>query len=341
MKQRYNNKIMPQIKPYILTPIALLILMLMGCDPLASQPTPAVFVITAVPSPTPRPTVTPQETVTPVPSLTPIVTVTSTPPACDEEAGQVIHIDKFQSAIANENLRYRVYIPPCYQKTQRRYPYLIMLHGAAQKEDEWEKLGGIGVEDQGFRLGVLPPMIIIMPYVGTIGNNSYFPPDPSYETVVLEELVPAIERDFCTWSDRDHRAIGGISRGGFWAFSIGMRHPDVFGIIGGHSPYMTEDTFEIPAAFNPLELALNSALLPEAKLRMYIDNGAEDPSGRTIELLSSRLTEQGIPHTYVINPIGNHDDEYWSAHVSEYLTFYGHNWPRSAGDLPSCLEPSP
>ncbi len=332
---------MRQNKPLIPTVILLLTFLLVGCDPLSNQPTPSVLIITAIPSETPAPTETPQATATAVPTLTPVVLPTATSPACDEPIGQVLRIDQFRSTIADENLRYRVYVPPCYQKTQKRYPYIILLHGAGQKEDEWEKLGLLASEDQGFSLGILPPMIIVMPYTGTIGNNSFFPPDPSYETVVLEELIPAIERDFCTWSDREHRAIGGVSRGGFWAFSIGLRHPDVFGILGGHSAYLTQDLNEIPPAFNPLELANDSSFLPDAKLRMYIDNGAQDPSGTNLELFSSRLTDRGIPHTYVINPVGNHDETYWSAHVSEYLAFYGRNWPRNAGDLPSCLSPSP
>ena len=332
---------MLQNKPLITIVILVLTFFLVGCDPLASQPTPAVLIITAVPSATPAPTATAAATITSVPTLTPVVLPSPTSPACDEPTGQILHIDQFKSTVADENLRYRVYVPPCYQKTQKRYPYVLLLHGAGQKEDEWEKLGLLTSENQGFQLGILPPMIIVMPYTGEIGNNSFFPPDPSYETVVLDELVPAIERDFCTWSDRDHRAIGGVSRGGFWAFSIGMRHPDVFGIIGGHSAYMSQDLNEIPAAFNPLDLATNSTFLPDAKLRMYIDNGAQDPSGANLELLSSRLSERNITHTYVINPIGDHDDAYWSAHVSEYLAFYGRNWPRSAGELPSCLQPSP
>lgn len=56
---------------------------------------------------------------------------------------------------------------------------------------------------------------------------------------------------------------------------------------------------------------------------MYIDNGAQDPSGADIELFSSRLTERGITHTYVAwISVGDHDEAYWSAHVSEYLAFY-------------------
>ncbi len=316
-------------------------LALLGCDPLALEPTRQVVIITAVPSATPPPTFTPAITRTPIPTLTPVITPSATPFPCDEETGQIIKFDKFPSTVADENLRYQVYIPPCYQKSQVRYPYVILLHGSAETEAQWGKLGMTDAADQGFRLGLLPPMILVMPYTGVIGQNNTFPPDPSYETVVLDELQPAIERDFCTWNDREHRAIGGISRGGFWAYSIALRHPDIFGIVGGHSPFFTEDTSLIPPAFNPLELALNSSFLPEANLRMYLDNGASDPSGNNEELFSSRLTSRGIAHTYVINPVGEHDNQYWSAHVSEYLAFYGRNWPRNASQLPSCLEPSP
>ncbi|MBL8118436.1 MAG: hypothetical protein JNJ78_12980 [Anaerolineae bacterium] len=332
---------MAQIKQRTFIPFLLFLVLLTGCDPMAAQPTPAVIIITAVPSATPPPTATEAMTATPIPTLTPIITPSATQPICDEANGQVIRMDQFLSSVANENLRYWVYTPPCYQKTQKRYPVLVAIHGAAARENQWSELGLLAAADEGFLSGVLPPMIIVMPYYGSIGNISTFPPDPSYETVVLDELIPAVDRDFCTWSDREHRAIGGISRGGMWAYIIAMRHPDVFGIVGGHSAYMPDNLFEVPSDFNPLELANNSTLLPDARLRMYIDNGAEDPSGNNLQLFSSRLTGRGINHTYVINPRGGHDEAYWSSHVGEYLAFYGRNWPRSASELPSCLDPSP
>ncbi len=319
-----------------------LLLLLTACDPLAFQaPTAQVVIITAVPSPTPPPTATPVASRTPIPTPTIAITPSATPFPCDEERGQVFKFDTFRSEIAGETLRYRVYIPPCYQQTLKRYPYAVLLHGAGQNESEWELIGVIQALDQGFRLGVLPPMIVVLPYTGSIGNDNTFPPDPSYETVVLEELLPAVERDFCTWNTREHRAIGGISRGGFWAYSIALRHPDVFGIIGGHSAFFPDDLNEVPAAFNPLELARNSSFLPEARLRMYLDNGANDFAGISQEEFSSRLSARGIAHTYVINPVGDHNEEYWSAHVSEYLAFYGRDWPKDVAQLPSCLDPSP
>jgi enterochelin esterase-like enzyme len=327
-------------RPPIFVVFFLLFFTLLGCDPLIPvQPTPIVIVISATPTRTPNPTPTAAVTRTPVPTPTIALTPTPTAPPCDEDAGQVLNFSDFRSAIAGQNLPYDVYIPPCYVKTQKRYPYVILLHGAQADQRQWEKIGVVQALDQGLRLGALPPMILVMPYTGLIANDNTFPPDPSYESVVLEELQPAIERDFCTWNNREYRAIGGISRGGFWAFSIALRHPDIFGIVGGHSAFF--DPTNAPPENNPLDLALSAPFLTQANLRMYLDNGSSDYVGPNLELFSSRLSSRGIAHTYVINPVGDHDETYWSAHVSDYLEFYGKDWPKDVSALPGCAEPSP
>jgi enterochelin esterase-like enzyme len=334
----YNSTIMRITKPLILLAFLLLIV---ACDPLAPQPTAQVIIITSPPSETPPPSPTAPPTAAPTDTPPPTDTPTPTPIPCDEPTGTVVNFDEFRSKVAGENLRYRVYIPPCYLGTQKRYPYVILLHASKNTETQWEKIGVTQALDQGIKIGALPPMILVMPYTGAIANDDNFPPDPSYETVVLTELMPAVERDFCTWNNRKYRAIGGISRGGFWAYSIALRHPDVFGSVGGHSAFFPDDLKEVPPAFNPLELALNSTFLSQANLRMYLDNSANDISSVNLELFSTRLSSRGIVHTYVVNPVGQHDDQYWAAHVSEYLTFYGREWPKSVADLPSCLQPSP
>jgi enterochelin esterase-like enzyme len=320
---------------------ALCAITLIACDPLAPFPTPTPQVISVTPEPTETLTETPTVAATETPTLPPTATETptETPFPCLDDGGQFIAFEEFRSQIAGENLIYRVYIPPCYVETQKRYPVVYLLHGLRFNESQWNDIGVDAALEQGMRLGVLGPMILVMPDFGAIGTRDSFPPDRSYESVFLEELMPAIERDFCTWNNRQYRGIGGISRGGFWAFSIAMRHPDLFGIVGGHSAAFEEDN--APPANNPLELALNSAFLTQANLRMYLDNGAADPAGTNLQLFSSRLSARGITHTYIINPTGDHSNEYWSAHVAEYLTFYGELFPRTTSELPSCLEPSP
>jgi enterochelin esterase-like enzyme len=330
-----------KIRPLTFLMLSLAALMVAACDPLAPIPTPTAVVLIVSPEPsatlpaTPTPTVTP----TPPPTATPEASPTPTAFPCAEDGGRVLSFDDFRSDIAGENLPYRVYIPPCYLETQKRYPVVYLLHGLQQDENTWIEVGVVDALDQAIRQGRLGPMILVMPSSGRIGGEDQFPPDESLEGVILDELVPAIERDFCTIADRAYQAIGGISRGGFWAYSIGMRHPETFSRLGGHSAAFDEDN--APPANNPLELALNAAFLTAADLDMYLDHAAADPAGRGIELFSSRLSSRGIPHTYVINPTGDHSIDYWSAHVAEYLDFYGETWPLSDAELPSCLEPSP
>ncbi len=325
---------------HTLTSLSLLVmLLLIGCEPLAPAPTAAVIVITPPPSATftPSPTATPTVTNTPRPTVD--ATATATPFPCEAEGGEMLAFDDFRSTVAGELLRYRVYVPPCYLETQKRYPYVILLHGQGANETQWGDIDAPETLDQGIRLGALSPMILVMPYTGSIGNRNPFPPSETYEMVVLEELIPAVERDFCTINNRDHRAIGGISRGGFWAFSIGLRHPDLFGAVGGHSAVFDENN--APPASNPLDLAQNVSFLEEVSPRMYLDNAASDPAGRGLELFSSRLSGRGIPHTYIIHPLGDHSEDYWALHVSDYLTFYGRDWPRTIAALPDCAAPSP
>lgn len=332
---------MRAIYTFVLLCFALLIA---ACDPLVPySASPVAVVITVQPTITIQPTatLTPTATRTLFPSPTPDFTATPTPFPCDEEQGEVIAFTDNRSPSVGENLRYNVYVPPCYFSSKKRFPYVILLHGLSYRETQWQDLGLDQALDQGIRLGVLAPMLVVMPYMGNIGQLNQFPPDNSYETVILEELIPAIDRDFCTWSDRTHRAIGGISRGGFWAFSIALRHPDLFGTIGGHSAFFPNDLVSIPPAYNPLELARNSSFIKDAALRIYLDNGAGDSSGPSQSEFSGRLTSRDIPHTYIIHPTGEHNNEYWSAHVTDYLSFYAAPWTRSYEELPGCAEPSP
>ncbi len=309
--------------------------MLAACDPMAPQvvPTPDV-------TNTPTPTLTPSATVSPTPSVTPTpdYTATPTPYPCDQD-GRIIEIEPNRSETAGEDIPYHAYLPPCYQETTRRYPLVILLPSVQDTAIEWESIGLASAMDVGIRAGILPPMVVVMPALGRIGTRDAFPPDRSYETVLIDELLPALERDFCLYERRDYRAIGGIGRGGFWALSVALRHPDLFGAAGGHSALLEDD---VPPEFSPAEIARNSADLPASGLRMYLDSGVQDSEAvRGLQGLSDRLTARQIAHTYLINPVGTGDDSYWTSHLGEYLAFYGQPWPRELGALPDCRQPSP
>ncbi len=278
---------------------------------------------------------------TPIPSATPVPPPTALPSptefVCQERTGQLI-ATSFYSYIVGDDVNYRLYLPPCFYETFRRYPIVVLLHGTGYTDSMWQDLGAVEVLDQTITKGMLPPMVLVMPDGGELAELNNQPDGASWESVIIDELLPMLESNFCLWSDRQGRAIGGISRGGFWSFSIALRHPELFGTVGGHSPHFDPDNALLD--YNPLDLAA-SAYLEKEPLRIYMDNGASDYVGTYVLRMSEILREHGIEHEYLINPTGDHTMDYWSSHVTEYLAFYGQSWPLDPEVLPSCLDVLP
>jgi enterochelin esterase-like enzyme len=353
-------------KRYFLLFVFLTLSLLVACEPLAPDQSPRYVVVTgetpetfSMPSPTPPigetaaatqiaalPPTAPPANVggvvnTPVPSSTPTPPATAQPSptafACQDRAGMVIQ-SSFYSTITGGDVAYDIYLPPCFYDTFRRYPYVILLHGTGYDQTMWEQLGAPVDMDQGVTKGTLPPMVLVMPDGEPLSELNDAPEGQSYENVIIDELIPSVEEDFCLWGSRQGRAIGGVSRGGFWAFSIALRHPELFSALGGHSPHFDSDN--APPDINPLDLA-NSVSLGKSPLRIYMDNATNDYVGTNALQMSEILRERGIDHQYLINPTGNHDMDYWSAHTAEYLSFYGQAWPYDPAALPSCLDPNP
>ena len=306
-----------------------------GLDPQVTDP--------AQPTYTPISTVRAIETatLTPLPTQTAAPSATPTEPPCTETEGQVI-TDSFTSSITGAEFRYRVYVPPCYALSGKRYPSVYMLHGlgAGMDDSQWDRMGLDEAASAGFVDGSLPPMIIVMPNGNDAAHDQHGPSAP-YPELIVNELIPLIDRQYCTWADPTMRAIGGLSRGGFWAYWVALSHPELFSRVGGHSAYLYEPDF--PSDKNPNNIVLSAPGIES--LAMYFDHGG---AGRElseirpgIEQFMALLAQRGITPIYVENATGDHVESYWSAHINDYLAFYGANWPRDVSLLPSCSEPSP
>ncbi|NJL93339.1 MAG: esterase family protein [Anaerolineae bacterium] len=224
-------------------------------------------------------------------------------------------------------------MPPCHEINARRYPYILLMHGSVQSDTHWDNLGLDEALARGVALGRLPPLALVLPFGGSLANLNTFGPSASWGAVVLDELVPHLEATYClTQGEREQRAIGGISRGGFWAFVIALRHPEVFGAVGGHSAFF--DLFHAPPTHNPLDLAL--ATPPDPPLRIWLDRGRNDHAQVNLDLMSERLTSNGIDHIYARHPVGQHNDLYWAAYLEDYLRFYSAPWTANVTELPAC-----
>ncbi len=86
---------------------------------------------------------------------------------------------------------------------------------------------------------MLPPFLIVMPRDRLWEQ----PENDPFGEVVVEKLIPLIDRNYRSLSERSYRAVGGLSRGAGWAVHLGLSHWELFGAIGGHSlPVFWSDT---------------------------------------------------------------------------------------------------
>lgn len=241
--------------------------------------------------------------------------------ACGDAGGLVTRHDYTADAIQTR-MFYSVYTPPCYAPDETSYPVLYLLHGSNDDDGHWLRLGLQSALDDGIRDGRLPPMIVVLPFGNWIANENVFG-DASWYGVFINQLMPIVEEAYAVSGNRATRAIGGISRGGFWAYHIAFRQPGLFGRVGGHSAFF--DEYHAPETFNPLDLA--SAAPGIEALALWLDRGIDDYAASGLDLMHQRLQDRGVSHHYQIYPEGQHNNDYWRQHIETYLTFYSEDWP--------------
>lgn len=241
-------------------------------------------------------------------------------------AGRVVE-HSLVSAVLNRELPYAVYLPPGADQDETRYPVLYLLHGLGASYHQWIDIGVTREADRLIVKGVIPPMVIVFPQ----GDDGYWmnhrPTGPRWRDYLLTELIPQVEASEPIDGRREARAIGGISAGGHGALQLVWNNPQLFAVLGAHSPGMRNEQTAFAffgkgeefARRDPMTLARKIARLD---VDIWIDTGDQDPWRSQVETMHKTLQDRGITHTYR-QATGAHDGTYWAAHLAEYLTFYG------------------
>ncbi len=228
---------------------------------------------------------------------------------CTQLSGRIVH-DEVRSPELSRSLPIRIYLPPCYTPMLLAgYPTLYLLHGLATDDAQWDDLGVGEAADRLISSGQIAPFLMIMPWAR---------PGLDLEEALVEVLVPYVESAYSGNLEASRRAIGGISRGGGWAFRIGFRHPATFKAVGLHSPAVPEVdrtyfyfwTKDLPASELP---------------RVWIDIGDHDTLLASTEALVAMLEEQGVVFTLKLQA-GDHAPDYWKENVEMYLRWYAEGW---------------
>ena len=239
---------------------------------------------------------------------------------------------QFQSKLINATLPYNVILPTDYDASRTtRYPVLYLLHGLTGHYSDWVTRTNIANYASQYR------MIVVTPE----GNDSWYV--DKYETYILQELIPDVQKRFRTIEARYGRSIAGLSMGGYGAIKFGLKSPFTFVFAGSMSGAFSitrlseeqvrragwGDSYTVFGAEdgetrlgNDL-FALIEKLTPARAASLpyfYFDCGTEDsplifPSNRE---LSALMYEKKIAHEFRQLP-GDHSWAYWDRQVQEVL----------------------
>ena len=225
---------------------------------------------------------------------------------CTAKNGHITR-HSIKSKVLAGDLEFSIYLPPCYDPTEI-YPVLYMLHGLTYTDDQWGRLGIASSADSMITDGEIKPLVIVMPY----NPSPKLPSTNRFGLALIDELIPHIETNYTVCKEQSCRMIGGLSRGGGWAYDLFVHHPDVFSKVGGHSPAMFKH--------DPRYLVwwIENAYQGQ---QLWVDVGDKDAETGYLLDIQKRLAEKGIDMTFHIWP-GIHEEAYWQEHVTEYLSWY-------------------
>ena len=237
-----------------------------------------------------------------------------------------------------KTLPYNVLLPVDYQQPAtktKRYPVVYLLHGLTGHYTNWLE------KTQLANYAASYDFIIVTPE----GNDGWYTdsatvPTDKYESYILQELIPDVEKRFRAGSKREDRAIAGLSMGGYGAIKFGLKHPDKFAFAAslsgafsaaswteqdlkdsGAARNSVMQTFgpansETRAANDVLKLAREAK--PELLPYLFIDCGTEDFLFNDNRQFVTLLLERKIKHEYRQLP-GSHSWQFWDSEVQDVL----------------------
>lgn len=204
-----------------------------------------------------------------------------------------------------------VYLPPGFSK-KTKYPVLYLLHGIGGDEKEWLN-GGTPqiIMDNLYALGKAAPMIIVMPNgramkddraVGNVFDSAKVQAFATFEKDLLNDLIPFVEKKYNVYTDREHRAIAGLSMGGGQSLNFGLGNLDRFAWVGGFS--------SAPNTKAPELLVPDPAKARQQLKLLFISCGDTDGLISFSKRTHDYLYKNDVPHIYYIEP-GVHDFKVW------------------------------
>ena len=240
----------------------------------------------------------------------------------------------YDSPTAGITRRLTVYTPAGYENSGKDYPVLYLLHGIGGDENAWSELGRAAqILDNLIAQGKAEPMLVVM----TNGNISQeacpgetsegfkvptmmLPKtmEGSFETA-FPDVVNFIEKTYRVKKDKAHRAIAGLSMGGFHSLFISINNPDMFGYIGLFSAAVDQqqaDPNGFPNIYADRDKKIDNLFSKKPNL-FWIGIGKTDFLYKNNTDLRAYLDSKQHKYTY-LETEGGHIWRNWRIYLSEF-----------------------
>jgi len=250
-----------------------------------------------------------------------------------------------KSHILDTTLKYNVFLPGDFDKSDKLYPIVYLLHGMTDDYTAWKERGLMRiVTNKLLRSEEICEMIIVMPSAGQeeVQNHccGYFNQTGwRYEDFFFQELMPEVERKYRAIGDREHRAVMGLSMGGGGSVVYCQHHPETFACCFAMSPWLEnkmsivgkaaqkENRFTLlsnsvnaNSAIDFLKNADEKTLEKLRTVKWFIDCGDDDfLLEQSLEMY--RLMRKSSLKCQLRVRDGRHDWEYWHVSLEMALQF--------------------
>lgn len=215
---------------------------------------------------------------------------------------------EYDSRTVGTKRKMQVYTPPGYS-ADKKYPVLYLLHGIGGDETEWQRFAKVdALLDNLVADGKAVPMIIVMPNGRAQKNDradagfAAAPAFAKFESDLLDDVIPAIQSRYSTYTNREHRALAGLSMGGGQSLNFGLTHLDTFAWVGGFS--------SAPNTRKPAELVPDPAAARDKLKLLWLSCGNKDGLFRISQGMHTYLKESNVPHVWHVDGNG-HDATHW------------------------------
>ena len=259
-----------------------------------------------------------------------------------------LSVESFATASLPEPAKVLVLLPPSYStEAARRYPVLYFLHDGYGNSRTLQTSGVAAALERRMAEGVLPEFVIVAPGAPGSWFSDFHDGVHRYEEFLTGDLLRQVETRYRVLRGKGARGITGISMGGYGAFKLALKHPDLFGSVSslsgaiipiewddlprysGFARWTLKRVFGSSREDNSLSAndvweILRRERFDAPPFAAHLRAGTEDVYGLdgVAAQFGAFLTDHGVPATVVLEP-GGHDWNYWRRAMVSIAEWHG------------------